>query len=173
MKYQNFTIDAGCGFTRIITALAVCIISACSNAPIEEYVPQNPEEKQILALLIKYQKARKNFDLAGYLSCLHEGGIYHHASRVMVTKKELSGLLPDFWSQLKKGERSFFPMCRENLSGNYFIQFNLINPQITIDQNKASVVVTYINTGWRLKHYISLIKEDNRWLINRLDWETG
>ena len=173
MNFLFFRIQNGCSIGRVFLGIAVFIIGACSNSPIEEYLPQNPDEKQILALLIKYQKARKNFDLAEYLSCLHEKGIYHHASRVMVTKKELSGLLPEFWNQLNKGDRSFFPMCRENLSGNYFIQFKLVNPQISIDQNKASIVVTYVNTGWRLKHYISMIKENDQWLINRLDWETG
>lgn len=160
--------------TRVLIAFTICIIfCACSNTPMEDYVPKNREEAKILALLIQYQQVRKNFDLERYLGCLHDQGIYHHASRVMVSKKELSDLLPDFWVQLKRGNRSFFPMCRENLSGNYFVRFRLINPKIIIKQNTASITVIYLNTGWRLKHYISMIKENNRWLINRLDWETG
>ena len=91
----------------------------------------------------------------------------------MVTKQELALLLPDFWTQLQKGDRKFFPMCRENLSGNYFIGFKLANPKIRINQNKADVTVTYVNKGWRQKHYIYLVKENNRWLINGLDWESG
>ena len=160
--------------TWVLIAVAICIaICACSNTPMEDYVPKNNEEAKIVALLIQYRDARKTFDLERYLACLHDQGIYHHASRIMVSKKELSNLLPDFWAQLKRGNRLFFPMCRENLSGNYFVRFRLINPKITITQNSASVIVIYVNTGWRLKHYISMIKENNRWLINRLDWETG
>ena len=157
----------------LIAFSMVIVISACSSTPIEEYIPKSQEEANVIALLIQYQTARSNFDLQRYLDCLHDRGIYHHASRIMVSKKELSKLLPGFWTELKKGDRSFFPMCRENLSGNYFIQFRLTNPQIVINQNSASVTVTYVNTGWRLKHYISMINDNNRWLINRLDWETG
>jgi hypothetical protein len=159
---------------RVWIAFSICVaICACSNAPIEDYVVQNGEEAEIKALLIQYRDARKNFDLERYLGCLHDRGTYHHASRLMLSKKELSDSLPDFWDQLRRGDRSFFPMCRENLSGNYFVGFHLINPRIVINRNTAHVTVTYTNTGWRLKHYISLIKENDRWLINRLDWETG
>jgi hypothetical protein len=161
------------GAAVLIAFCIVIVISACSSTPIEEYTPKSQEEANIVALLIQYQTARKNFDLQRYLDCLHDRGIYHHASRIMVSKKELSELLPGFWTQLKKGDRSFFPMCRENLSGNYFVRFRLTNPQIVINHNTADVTVIYINTGWRLKHYISLIKDNNQWLINRLDWETG
>ena len=153
--------------------LCIFIIGACSNTSLENYVPKDSEEARILALLIKYRDARKNFDLERYLECLHEKGIYNHASRVMVSKKKLSEVLPEFWSQLQKGNRLFFPMCRENLSGNYFVRFNLINPKITMNQNTANATVIYVNSSWRLKHYISMIKENDRWLINRLDWETG
>ena len=156
-----------------VVILFYMFMSACSDTLLKDYVPAGPDEAEIMALLIQYQDARSHFDLDRYLSCLHDHGVYHHASRIMVSKKELAALLPDFWSQLQTGSRTFFPMCRENLSGNYFVRFHLINPCITVDQNAADVTVTYVNTGWRLKHYISLVKEYDRWLINRLDWETG
>lgn len=149
------------------------ILCACSNTPIEDYLPKNQEEKDIVALLVQYQEARKHFHLEQYLGCLHEQGIYHHASRVMLSKKALAARLPGFWAELQKGNRLFFPMCRENLSGNYFVGFRLVNPTIYIDRNTATVTAIYVNTGWRIRHYISLIKENNRWWINRLDWETG
>lgn len=155
-----------------IILIAICV-GACSNTPLKEYVPSGPEEAEIITLLIQYQEARIQFDLDRYLRCLHDRGAYHYASRIMVSKKELAELLPDFWAQLQKGSRSFYPMCRENLSGNYFVDFDLVNPSIIVHQNKADVTVTYVNTGWRLEHYISLVKEHDRWLINRLDWATG
>ncbi|KPJ77837.1 MAG: hypothetical protein AMJ54_06625 [Deltaproteobacteria bacterium SG8_13] len=160
--------------TPVLSAFCMMIvIYACSNTTLENYAAKDKEEEKIVALLIEYQDARRNFDLTKYLECLHDKGIYHHASSVMLSKQELSRALPKFWTQLQRGDRSFFPMCRENLSGNYFVRFRLINPTITIRQNTASVTAVYVNTGWRLTHYISMIKENNRWLINRLDWETG
>jgi hypothetical protein len=149
------------------------VLFGCSGTPLQEYVPRNQYEAEVLALMMRYQDARSRFDLEGYLGCLAEDGLYHHASRVMVTKKALSNLLPDFWRRLQRGDRLFFPMCRENISGNYFVRFRLINPRIRIDRNTANVVVTYANRGWRLKHYVILKKNKNGWLIDRLDWETG
>jgi hypothetical protein len=159
---------------RAMTVFAsLLVILSCSNTPLEQYEPQSDEEAHILAVLVRYQQARQEFNLQGYLSCLHAHGRYHHASRVMVSKKNLSILLPDFWDELRTGQRFFYPMCRENLSGNYFVGFHLSNPRIIITRNTAKVVVTYAKAGWRLKHYISLIKDNQRWWINRLDWETG
>ena len=157
----------------MIVLASLLLILSCSNTPLEKYAPQSDEEARIFEVLVDYQQARQDFDLQGYLSCLHEHGRYNYASRVMVSKRELSVLLPEFWDGLRAGRRSFYPMCRENLSGNYFVGFHLTNPQMAITQNTAKVVVTYANAGWRLKHYISLIKDHQRWWINRLDWETG
>jgi hypothetical protein len=159
---------------RILTIYLFCSLGcSCTNTPLNEYIPKDSDEAEIVLLLIRYQNARINFDLERYLGCLHEDGVYHHASRVMVTKKELSFLLPDFWTQLQKGDRIFFPMCRENLSGNYFVGFKLTNPEIRVNLHTADVTVTYVNKGWRQKHYIYLEKENNRWFIKGLDWETG
>ena len=148
-------------------------IFACSDTSLIDYVPRNEEEEKIISLLIRYQEARSKFDLENYLACLHEKGVFNYASRVMLSKNELSEALPIFWLQLQKGSRLFFPMCRENLSGNYFVHFKLVNPIIVIDQNTASATLTYVNSGWRLGHYILMKKENNRWLIYMLDWKTG
>ena len=144
---------------QMLTALFFFIaICAFANTSLEQYVYQNKEEEKIIALLIHYQEARKNFDLESYLGCLHDRGTYHYASRVMVSKQKLSELLPEFWIQLNKGDRAFFPMCRENISGNYFVGFQLVNPKIKIDRNTASATVVYVNAGWRQRHYIFLVK---------------
>jgi hypothetical protein len=159
---------------RILIAILMGIMGwSCTDTPLERYVPQKSAEAEIVALLVQYQDARKNLNVQRYLDCLHDRGAYHYASRIMVSKKELTELLPGFWKRLQQGDRSFFPMCRENLSGNYFVGFRLVNPSISVMQNTARVTVTYVNAGWRLKHDVFLVKEKDRWFINRLDWETG
>ena len=125
----------------LITLCFVIIICACSNTPLEKYVPKDREEARILALLIRYQDARKNFDLKRYLACLHENGFYNNASRVMVSKRELSEALPEFWTQLQEGKCSFFPMCRENLSGNYFVGFSYIKRSAILPSFIAAIQV--------------------------------
>ena len=84
------------------------ILSACSNTPIEDYLPKDQEEKNIMALLVRYQEARKRFHLEQYLGCLHEQGSYHHASRVMLSKKALAEQLPGFWAELREEIDCFF-----------------------------------------------------------------
>ncbi|MDJ0913805.1 MAG: hypothetical protein QNI95_09565 [Desulfobacterales bacterium] len=153
--------------------VALLFIGACSEISLQEYASKNQDEAAIISVLRQYQDARNNFELEKYLDCLHDRGFYHYASSVMVSKQDLHELLPRFWVQLQKGDRLFFPMCRENISGNYFVGFRIVNPQIVMHHDAADVTVTYLNKGWRQRHYISMVKENGRWLINRLDWETG
>lgn len=158
----------------VCSVMAVCcILLACTGTPLDEYAAKNREEAIVLSLLMEYQDARAAFDLERYLACLHENGTYHHACRVMVSKTRLRQLLPQFWADLQTGDRKFFPMSRENLSGNYFVDFRLVDPKITLHRDRAAVTATYVNRGWRLKHYITMIRENGYWRINRLDWETG
>ena len=159
---------------RTLALLCVTIaVSACVNTDLAEYRPANETEAAILTRLITYQTARNAFDVTAYLNCLHDQGEYHFASRVMVSKHQLRQRLPEFWQELIKGERHFFPMCRENLSGNYFRTMRLTNPSIRINGKQADITVTFVAAGWRLKHYITMRQTQQGWLINGLDWETG
>jgi hypothetical protein len=164
---------AGNRLRALALLCATFFASACVNMDLTDYRPANESEAAILTRLIAYQAARNAFDVTAYLSCLHDQGAYHFASRVMVSKDQLRQRLPEFWQELIKGERHFFPMCRENLSGNYFRTMRLTNPNIRIDGKKATITVTFVVAGWRLKHYITMCQTQQGWLINGLDWETG
>lgn len=146
---------------------------SCSNTSLKEYASENQQETEIVKILIQYQDAKNNFDLEKYLACLHNQGKYYFGGGQMVSKEELKKLLPNFWTRLQSGDRTFYPMSRESLNGNYFQSGEFINPQIVITQDTADVTVTFTKDGWRLKHYISMVRENNQWLIKRLDWETG
>ena len=159
---------------RIIALLsATMAVSACVNTDLADYRPATADEAGIVKRLIAYQSARNAFDVTAYMNCLHEQGQFHFASRVMLSKDQLRRRLPEFWQGLQKGERLFFPMCRENLSGNYFRSMRLSNPKIRINGKKAAITVTFVTAGWRLKHYISMRQTERGWLIDGLDWETG
>ena len=146
---------------------------SCSGPSLEEYFPKSQEEKKIISLLIQYQDAKINCDLDQFLSCLHENGVFHFGSGFMLSKNELKKSLPSFWAGLKSGSTEFYPMNREMITGNYILTGRFFNPIISINKDSADVILTFRKYGWRLRHFISMIKENDRWLISRLDWETN
>ncbi len=160
--------------TRIILPLLIITLNiSCSGPSLEEYLPKNQEEMKIISLLIQYQDAKINCNLDQFLSCLYEKGTFHFGRGFMLSKNELKESLPSFWAGLKSGSREFYPMNREMISGNYILTGRFFNPIIEINQEFAEVIVTFMKYGWRLRHFISMIKENDRWLITRLDWETN
>lgn len=146
---------------------------SCSGPSLTEYVPKNEEEKEIIYLLIQYQDAKINCDLDQFLACLHEKGNFHFGRGFMLSKMELKESLPPFWAGLRSGSREFYPMNREMITGNYILTGRFFNPQIVINQESAEAIMTFMKWGWRLRHYISMIKQNDQWLITRLDWETN
>ena len=159
------------GSMKTVMVLAFCFFLSCSGSALSEYAPRSAEEKEIVAVLIQYQNAKRHCDLESFLDCLHENGAYHFGRGYVLTKKELKENLPSFWAGLQSGSRSVYPMNREMITGNYIISGEFYNPQIVIDRDSAAVTMTFMKWGWRLKHYISLRKENKRWHIHRLDWE--
>ena len=113
------------GFIFIFSAFIN--MASCSNVSLKEYNPKNQEEQNIVLLLVQYQEAKINCDLDQYLACLHEKGQYHFARGSMVSKEELRKHLPVFWSGLQSGNRVFYPMNREMITGNYIRTGRFIN----------------------------------------------
>lgn len=158
---------------NILTLLIITLNIACSGPSLDEYLPNNQEEKKIISLLIQYQDAKINCNLEQYLACLHKKGLFHFGRGFMLSKKELKESLPPFWAGLKTGGREFYPTNREMITGNYILTGRFLNPRIVINQESAEVIVTFMKNGWRLEHFISMIKENDQWLITQLDWETN
>ncbi|MCP4686771.1 MAG: hypothetical protein GY859_01905 [Desulfobacterales bacterium] len=155
-------------FPSLLMILMLAV--SCSDTPLKEYTCMNQEEKEILALLIENEDARNSFDVERYFATLHDNGQYHFACRVMLSKEELRKSLPQFWDRLRAGDLQVYPMCRENLTGNYFLKGRLYNPEIEIERDAARIKLTYSSWGFRLIRYIHARRDNDRWLINRLDW---
>ena len=163
-----------CWMTKIFLPLLIITLSISRSGPLlEEYLPKNQEEKKIILLLIQYQDAKIYCDLDQFLACLYEKGNFHFGRGFMLSKKELKESLPSFWAGLQSGSPEFYPMNREMITGNYILTGRFFNPQIVINQESAEVIMTFMKWGWRLRHYISMIKQNDQWLITRLDWETN
>ena len=156
--------------TAILLILFSCALS-CSGTPLTAYAPGNQDEKKIITLLLAYEDAKINCDLDRYLACLHEKGTFHFGRGYMVSKEQLRQYLPAFWAGLQSGSRIVYPMNREMITGNYVLTGRFYNPNIRIEHNTADVTMTFMKWGWPLRHFVSLHKEDDQWLITRLDWE--
>ncbi len=165
-------------FLFILTSLSaitlVLFLAYRSATPLNEYIPKNKEETEIIDLLTKFQKAKQYNDLEEYLSCLDEHGQYMFSGHLMVGKSELSALLPDFWKRLKENDAHVKPMCRENLNGNFF-DGSFFNPIISIYNDKAHVTLTFQTPviRWRTLFFLQLIRKNNSWFISRYEWDMG
>jgi hypothetical protein len=156
-----------------VTAALLAFAMACSGPSLQAYTPQDQTERDIIALLIQYQEAKMNCDLEAYLACLHEHGEYHFGRGTMASKQQLREWLPGFWAGLKTGNRKYYPMNREMITGNYILSGRFYNPDITVNEETAEARVLFMKWGWRLHHYISLVRENGQWRIVRLDWDTN
>ena len=153
-----------------LTVLCFPIVISCSGPTLAEFVCNNKEEEKIISLLIKYEEAKMNCNLKQFLDCLHEKGTFQFGRGYMVSKKELEESLPAFWSGLQSGSPAVYPMNREMITGNYIISGRFYNPKIIIKRSTAEVTMTFIKWGWRQGHFVSMLKEDGKWLILKLDW---
>ncbi len=154
------------------TLMILTLAFSCSeDILLEQYVPQNQREREIRSLLIRYQDAKNRFDLEQFIACLHDQGLYSFRSGAMISKEKLKELLPDFWAALKAGNSEIYPITHECFTGDHFLSGQLMNPKIAIRGDTAKVTTMYTSGWWRQPHYISLVRDNGRWLIKHLDWK--
>lgn len=145
--------------------------AACfSKTPLAEYKPRNQSEQQIKAVLLEYLAAKQQFDIERYLACLHAEGRYHFECGRILSKADIGHLLPEFWAHMRSGDPSFYPMNRECITGDYFDHGQYVDPRFEIDGLRANVTLRFTVGWWGLEHYVELVKEKERWVINRLGW---
>jgi hypothetical protein len=145
-----------------------------SGTPLSDYAPANTDEADIQSLLLRYQNAKNEHNVDGFLSCFTAGGRFMYSGHLMVTRDELKVLLPKYWANLRSGDLMVRPMCRENLNGNLF-NGRLFDPIITVDQDTDTVCATFVSSKvrWRTLLFLDLLNIDGRWYIDRLRWDMG
>ena len=137
-----------------------------------DYQPKNKVEGEIVALLIEYQDAKNRLDLDRFMACLDEQGRFSYMGAAMVSKKRLRTSLPSFWKTLQSPNRIvLYPLSHEFVTGDYYLSGRLVNPRISNNGCSADVTVTFASGWWRQKHYISMHRVNDRWMITLLDWE--
>ncbi|MCP3954842.1 MAG: hypothetical protein GY697_21860 [Desulfobacterales bacterium] len=160
--------------TRINMLLLVLgllsLVAGCNGTPLAEYQSRNRSEEEIKAVLLEYLDAKRQFDIDRYLAGLHAEGRYHFECGRMLSKAELGQLLPKFWTDLRSGNSAFYPINRECITGDYFDTGRYVDPRMDIARENARVALKFTVGWWRLEHLVSLVKENEHWFINRLDW---
>jgi hypothetical protein len=142
------------------------------DVQLKEYLPKNMVEGELVALLIEYQDAKNRFDLYRFLACLHEHGRFSYKGAAMVSKETLRASLPGFWRILQSPNRIIlYPLSHEFVTGDYYLSGRLVNPRISINGSNAEATVTFTSGWWRQKHYISMQRVNDQWLITLLEWE--
>lgn len=161
-------------------ALSLILVLSLGLHPgvsLEEYVPVNYDEKEIITLLSTFNTAKLERDLEKYLACLCDNGSYMFGGGLIVSKEYLKFMLPEFWTALDAGNMQVFPSSRESLNGNFF-DGQLFDPKIQIDGNKAKVVTTFVTPVlrwimWKRTLFISLQKKHGDWRIESFVWGIG
>ena len=158
-----------------VFSLALALYFAYSSGTaLDDYIPKNEDEGRIIDVMVTFQTAKQQFDSVAYLSCLDENGTYMFGGHLMVSKKELRRLLPEFWAGLKTINTHNMPISRENLNGNY-LEGSFFDPIISVTDTLAEVTVTFETPviKWRTLLFINLVKKHNRWLIQEYRWDMG
>jgi len=161
-------------FLCIGLVLFALIFNGClpGDVQLTEYRPKSKVEGEIVALLIEYQDAKNRQDLNRFLSCLDEQGRFSYRGAAMVSKGGLRTSLPGFWKTLQSPNRFVvYPLVHEFVTGDYYLSGRLVNPRIYINESSVDVTVTFASGWWRQKHFISMQRVNDRWMITMLDWE--
>lgn len=162
------------GVTLVFILVALTLIGMYSGTRIDNYHPKSDDEIQIITLVTAFNLAKTNHDLESYLACLDNGGIFMFGGSLMVSKQELKQRLPMFWANRESGYLLTRPSSREELNGNFFAGI-LYDPVLTITQNRAKAVVTFVTPiiRWHTKLFLEFHKQNGAWLISRFEWDMG
>ena len=152
----------------VLSLILVCI--GCSRTDLADYQSDNRSEAEIKAVLLEHLKAKRQFDIERYLAGLHEDGRYHFECGRLLSKADIGDLLPKFWDHMQSGDPSFYPINRECITGDYFDYGRYVDPRMEISGESARVTLSFTVGWWSQEHYVSLVKVNERWMINRLDW---
>ena len=115
-----------------------------------KYNPKNEDEKNIIAFLNEHVDARNNAGLARLQATFHDDGIYISGAGGQFPKEKIIESNPQDWLDNR---------------------VELYNPDININGDEAKVTMTakYFNGTFKTTHIYTLVKENNNWLIMKVE----
>lgn len=125
-------------------------------ATLQNYQPKSIEEAAIKALLVDYEKAINNHDVAGILSVFDEKAVITTGmKRKIVSKKEYAEILPQRFTYIE-GVTAGTPeiaMYQEQAIVKFPLEIHMVDKSVT---NPA----TYL-----------MVRKNNSWLILKTEYE--
>ena len=132
----------------IFVLSAFLLLNSCDTS-LNEYVPKNDDERNIVSILNTYVDSRNNGDINTFTSLLHDEGKYIAGNGGKFTKKQIAESDPEWWVQYGK--------------------MKLLNSEFVINGNEAKVSSTGKWGGvYKAPHITSLINKDGTWLIVKI-----
>lgn len=121
-------------------------------------------------MLIDYKEAKYHFEIEKLLPLLHDRGEFAFQCGQMVSKARLKERLPGFWAELRSGDTAIIPLVHECINGDYYESGEFNNPILEINDDTALANVLFTNGVCRVPLYVTMLRENDRWLITRTEW---
>lgn len=141
----------------IITTFSIFLsIFGCTTKFLKDYEPKSLDEKAIVSMLIKYEKARSSGDVEGCPASWHDEAKIMYGTGRFTTKAQYKSILKaqmDDWQKVAFGNLKF----------------------INISENEAKVDTLLMANSraygsWVGRATINLVKENNQWLLMSWKW---
>ncbi len=89
----------------------------------------------------------------------------------MLSKAELKERLPEFWEQMRFDKLAVVPLAHECLNGDYYSSAVLKEPIIEVTGNTDRARVWFTKRfSSSLLLFLSLAREEEKWLIPHTEW---
>ena len=133
--------------TFILTVFIVCY--ACAGVPLNDYEPQTVDEKELIGVVMKHERAWNEQDLSGFMTTFHDSALIElNCSGPLVPVKKSSDRIKRIMAE--------FPRVK------------LINPRLEIAGSEAVVLVKSTELGDEFHFFrLEMQKENGRWFITK------
>ena len=78
--------------------ISLCMVLSSCDSSLNDYQPQNEDERQIAELLITFQDACNNGDIGTLQALFHDNGTYESVRGGQITKGQIAETDPDWWT---------------------------------------------------------------------------
>ena len=135
---------------RTIFLSVLLLIFGCAQTKVIEYQAKSAEEKEVVDVLVKTEKAIQNRNLGEFMASFHDNATIQLPSdgyeRQFVSKRQYEEFLESgWWDEYSAGV--------------------LANPKITMSGDKATLICFSPGDNVLLRHTFNLIKENEKWSI--------
>ena len=137
-------------FLTILLSVLLLIFGCAAQTNLSDYQPKSAEEKEVVDVLVKTEKAIQNRNLGEFMACFHDNATIqlpkYGYEKQFVSKRQYEEFLESgMWAEYSAGV--------------------LANPTITMSGDKATLICFSPGENVLIRHTFNLIKENEKWSI--------